>query len=160
MCDRTLYGNIDLLTYNLIMYGKSWYELKGNAVIDTASYSQATISKYKRAIEKLRSSEFKSTFNLDKLFRYIYQYNRPATNIVNETIIAELYNTSDTFPEFIQKLNGKIAKKDKCNFYKSWLEQIVYDNISNILRNYIIHIEQVGSGRKYRGRRKTRKQFI
>lgn len=158
ICNRELNDNMDLLTYNLILYGQSWYEVKGDAEIDSKSYPAYMIDKYKSSLEKLRSTTFKNDFTIQKLFRYINQYNPLALTIIDTNKIMDFFNNSKTLPEFIIKINEELNKKDKCRFYRSWLEQLVYDHVKPLLRNYMIHINHVGGRRKrFRAKLKTRR---
>ena len=129
---------LDLLFYNIALYKKTWYEQTFNAYfVPRDSFIQ-----YKCAIENYATTETKSAFS------WIEFYNTAlgASNHFaqqqfrnNMEKYEEMYNNSKTFPVFFVELSKIIPKKDKCKFFKDWLESFLQDKmkIQNIRVWYI-----------------------
>ena len=136
-CDSDA-DTLDLLFYNIALYKKTWYEQTFNAYfVPRDSFIQ-----YKCAIENYATTETKSAFS------WIEFYNTAlgASNHFaqqqfrnNMEKYEEMYNNSKTFPVFFVELSKTIPKKDKCKFFKDWLESFLQDKmkIQNIRVWYI-----------------------
>ena len=138
--------NLDLLSYYIALYGKTWYEDKYKA------YSKNDYSLYKTQVKNYTSKEFKSSIIWDIFYaKYILLGNNFTKNIINNNIVIckDLYEKSNTFPEFLSILNKKIEKKYKCYFFKSWLEHFINDTIK-VSREWYIPLNQSGGKSKFK----------
>jgi len=134
---------LDLLTYSIALHGKTWYELNYNAYLQ----NNTIYTQYLTQLKNLNSLEFKNQFTWDM---FCLQFLPIATDFTkdifskNNNQYRQIFEESSTFPEFFMKLNTTIKKKDKCKFYKFWLEQFIsqyviimrewYFNIANTIR--------------------------
>lgn len=140
-CDKD--DNLDLLTYYIALYGKTWYEDKYKA------YSKDDYSLYKTQVKKYISKGFKSSLSWDLFYaKYILLGNNFTKNIINNNIdiCRNIYETSSTFPDFFKSINKKVEKKYKCYFFKSWLEQFIKDNIK-VSREWYIPLYHTGGNK-------------
>ena len=137
-CSRDDTYILDLLTYSIACYGKTWYELKANAYLesekDQTRYNQE-ISKYMTSVPKdtLQFERFldkmrKNDFTIEKVYPHLSQ-------------LQTVYETAASFPEVFQYLNTLVTKTDKCKFYKVWLEQFIGSFIT-IKRDWKINITE------------------
>lgn len=133
---------LDLLSYSIALYGKTWYEMKYKAYIKNDK-------KYLEQIKQYISKEFKSSIDWNTFYNTFVII---ANDIVYEKMkdYKDMYETSDTFPEFFKEIQKNLEKKDKCKFFKRWLEDFIKKYI-NIHREWYIPLQQSG------GKRKTRK---
>jgi hypothetical protein len=133
--------SLDLLSYYIALYGKTWYEDKYKA------YSKDNYSLYKEQIKNYVSKKFKSKISWDVFYaKYILLGSNFTKNIINNNNIEackNIFESSITFPDFFKTINNKIEKKYKCYFFKSWLEQFINDNIK-ISREWYIPLYQKG----------------
>jgi hypothetical protein len=60
-CNRTYLDRLDVLSYSIALYGKTWYEIKRNAHIANPSKQ----NQYKRQITHYVSKEFKSSITAE-----------------------------------------------------------------------------------------------
>lgn len=137
-CSRDDKYTLDLLTYSIAYYGKTWYELKANAYLesekDQARYNQeisnymASVPKdilpFERFVDKIRKNDF--------AFETIYP---------RLSELQTIYDTASSFPEVFQYLNSFVGKEDKCKFYKAWLEQFIGSMIT-IKRDWKINVAE------------------
>jgi hypothetical protein len=140
---------LDLLSYYIALYGKTWYEDKYKA------YSKNNYSLYKEQIKNYISKEFKSKISWDLFYvKYILLANNFTKNIINNniSICKDIYEKSNTFPDFFNSINKKVEKKYKCYFFKSWLENFISDNIK-VSREWYIPLQQFGGNLKDRRKR-------
>lgn len=143
--------SLDLLSYYIALYGKTWYEDKYKA------YSKDNYSLYKEQIKNYVSKEFKSKISWDLFYaKYILLGNNFTKNIINNNIevCKNMYEKSNTFPDFFKSINKKVERKYKCYFFKFWLEQLINDNIK-ISREWYIPLHQYGGSSKLK---KTQKE--
>jgi hypothetical protein len=104
------------------LYKKTWYEEHYNAyMLHNENYSA-----YRKSVESYASKETKKSVPFD-MFLSLYLYKQYTRNIIDSNIdyYKTMYETSDTFPEFFQKLSKSIKREDKCNFFKGWLEHFL-----------------------------------
>lgn len=140
-CNRDTNDTVDLLTYSIANYGKTWYEKQYNGyLIPSDKYKQ-----YQKEVENYTSAEFKSSirwevfllvhFNSSTEFAYSHMKK-------NENIYAKMFKESTTFPEFFKKISATLDRSDKCAFYKHWLQQFI-SSVIHIERRWIIDIPTV-----------------
>jgi hypothetical protein len=129
---------LDLLFYNIALYKKTWYEQTFNAYF----VPRDTFIQYKCAIENYATIETKSAFSWVEFYNTAlgvsnYYAQQQFRNNIEK--YEALYNNSKTFPDFFVELSKTIPKKDKCKFFKDWLESFLQDNmkIQNIRVWYI-----------------------
>ena len=142
----------DLLTYSIALYGKTWYEMKYNAYMEPPGL----FSIYRTEVTKYCSKETKSKITWDVFMNKYILLGLPFVieKIGNNYAHYErMFNSSDTFPDFFVKLNKEVEKKDKCIFFKFWLEQFIASQI-RIHREWFINLHQ---SRQIGGKRKTMK---
>ena len=142
----------DLLTYSIALYGKTWYEMKYNAYMEPPGL----FSIYRSEVAKYCSKETKSNITWDV---FMNKYILLGLPFIIEKIgnnydhYQTMFNSSDTFPDFFVKLNKEVEKKDKCIFFKFWLEQFIASQI-RIHREWFINLHQ---SRQIGGKRKTKR---
>jgi hypothetical protein len=136
-CDRSKGDTLDMLTYSIALYGKTWYELKAGAYPD---YGQGS---YNEDIRRYVSPEFKSSLGFEHILYFLrMSRNEYATNIIEKSLskYESMYNSFKTFPEFFQALNKLVSKQEKCNFFKDWMESFIRKYVRYI-RDWIIDID-------------------
>jgi hypothetical protein len=133
---------LDLLSYSIALYGKTWYEIKYNAYIKNDK-------KYLEQTKKYVSKKFKSSIDWNDFYnKFVILANDTIYNKMKD--YKELYEKSHTFPDFFKHIQKNLQKKDKCKFFKTWLEEFIKKHI-DIHREWYIPLQQSG------GKRKTRK---
>ena len=121
-CNRVKNDTLDLLVYSIALYKKTWYEEHYNAyMLHNENYTV-----YRKSVDSYASKETKNALPFD-MFLSLYLYKQYARNIIDSNIdyYKTMYETSDTFPEFFQKLSKTIKREDKCKFFKGWLEHFL-----------------------------------
>jgi hypothetical protein len=126
---------VDTMLYNIALYGKTWYERKANAYLETPHQEI-----YEAEIERYRTLIPRNTFP----FRYLYE--KMVKNVYTHQIlyskleeIEHAYNTSVSFPEFFTHLRSIVPKEERCRFFKDWLEGFIESQIT-IRREWRINI--------------------
>jgi len=144
-CNRETNDNLDLLSYSIALYGKTWYELKFNAIIT----NKEKYDIYKGEVDSYISSKMVDwdTFSLNKMNN---QYIREALT-ENEDIYKRMYETSKSYPDFFKKVSAHLGN-NKCKFFKGWLQDFI-DSYVNISKRWSIPISRVGGSRKSRKRK-------
>jgi len=154
-CNRKVLDTVDLLTYSIAHYGKTWYEQHYNAYLIPAEKMKV----YKEQIATYTSPEFKSKYDWNTFLNtYAYTSTDFAFHRIQENYDTwePLYTQSKTFPDFFMKLRPLILKQDKCMFYKSWLETFIKSVVS-IHREWVIDIPTKRGGRRRKVKRATTK---
>jgi hypothetical protein len=129
-CNRALDDTLDMLTYSIALYGKTWYEMKVNAYINDPTKQ----AQYDKEITEYISSNFKKSFDADAFLIEKMKLS-PNTYIQNELKtrydeIKSLFIKANTFPLFFKALRDTISEKHKCKFFKDWLESFISENIT------------------------------
>ena len=140
---------LDLITYYIALYGKTWYEHKYKA------YSKDNYIRYKEQINQYISKEFKSNISWELFYaKYILLGSVFTKNIIdnNIEICKEIFETSNTFPEFFTSINKKVKREYKCLFFKYWLEYFINEHIK-FSREWYIPLQQFGGNLKDRQKR-------
>lgn len=129
-CNRALNDRMDLLTYSVALYGKTWYEIKVHAYLSDPIRQ----TKYNEEVAKYMSTEFKKTFDADtfliekmKLSSNLYIQNELKTRYDE---IKSLFVKANTFPQFFQSLRDSISEKQKCKFFNDWLQLFISEHIA------------------------------
>ncbi len=136
-CNRATGDTLDLLTYSIALYGKTWYESK------TGAYpvgNEKVRKLYEESINHFISPELKQITPFAKIYHDVGAHY--ARKIIDGSLSTyeNMYNSSKTFPEFFKALSKTIPKHDKCKFFKGWLELFVGNYVS-FPRDWIIDIE-------------------
>ena len=127
-CIRDSAETLDLLTYSIALYGKTWYEDKINAYIKP----KEKYSEYRKQVEIYASKERKKQLNFIDIYKMI-QNERELTNSIfdkNYKEFEEIFNHASTLPEFFRGISKKIDRSQKCRFFKDWLEQFINSQIN------------------------------
>ena len=129
-CNRALDDTLDMLTYSIALYGKTWYEIKVHAYLSDPIKQ----TKYDEEVAKYMSPKFKKSFDADafliekmKLSSNLYIQNELKTRYDE---IKSLFTQSETFPQFFKSLRDSIPEKQKCKFFKDWLQSFISENIT------------------------------
>jgi hypothetical protein len=149
-CNRESNETLDLLTYSIALYGKTWYERVYNAKLS----NDDDYKEYRKQVDKYISEEFKNSISWEKfLLIHFNTASHFGHNFMKENIdqIKEVYENSKIFPDFFTKIRDIVGTEDKCKFFKSWLQQFI-NSIIKINRRWIIIIRSEG------GKRRTKKQ--
>ena len=126
-CKNNNGKTLDLLTYSIALYKKTWYEQKADAYI----LPKEKHDNYRRQVEEYASKDTKDKITFNDIYEIITK-NTFAKNIMstNKEMYENMYEESETLPEFFQRLSKTIKREEKCNFFKEWLEKFIYKNIS------------------------------
>lgn len=127
-CNRACRETLDLPTYYIALYGKTWYEMNFNAYIS----SKQLYTDYRTKVESYSSEKAKKfiSFSEISLLPTIHTNSYAETQFYeNYAKYEKIYNASKTLPEFFKQLNQLIERKDRCKFFKSWLEQFIQSKI-------------------------------
>ena len=130
-CIRESNETLDLLIYSIALYKKTWYEQKMNAYIKP----KEKYEKYRNEVEIYGSKETKQSFEFIDIYKLILQASNFTKEIfdTNYTVFEEIFQKSETLPDFFKEMNKKIKRVDRCRFFKDWLETFI---------NSYIHIER------------------
>jgi hypothetical protein len=148
---------LELLTYSIALYGKTWYEKVYNAYLPDKQDFMA----YRNRVEMYMSEPFKKEYVWD-LFYSMYIEN--VCSEFTKKFITSQYSTfetifteSKTFPEFFKKINTLVKREDKCSFYKFWLYMFINESVK-VERVWVFDLKRpkIG-GKKRRTKRKLHK---
>ena len=154
-CNRIVNDTLDLMTYSIAHYKESWYEKNYKAYL----LPETAHKKYRDAVEKYSSKEFKDTVSWDKFYMVHFQSSTEfAYKKVSDEIekYKNMYESSLTFPDFFKALTETLPYTDKCKFYKAWLQQFI-NSVIPISRRWYITIQQSGGRMKKQTKRKNRR---
>jgi hypothetical protein len=138
-CNRRVKDTLDLLSYNMAVYGKTWYEMKAGAYLQNPEKHE----KYEKQIAKYTSPDTKRNYSFDEVLSVIIGTNNYAYKYLKQSIdtYKTLYNDSTTFPIFFQKLKKHVPKEDTCKFFNLWLREWV-SKFVQIERDWYIPIDK------------------
>jgi hypothetical protein len=150
-CDRTSGITLDLLSYSIAKYGKTWYEMNFNA------YPRRS-KQYTKEIQYYISPKAKDQLSFTSLLQQIILRNNFAETILFTEIdkYITMYETSKTFPDFFKAISNDIPRVDRCNFFKGWLEVFIQSYV-NYDRDWIIDVGQKGGKTRRRRRHQSKK---
>ena len=136
-CNRSSHDTLDLLTYSIALYGKTWYESKVGAYLESPKDQE----RYDREIKEYMSEETKSQTNFEELWKSIMKNDFAVQTMYPEfSRYKDMYDSSKTFSAFFISLNTHIPEDQKCRFYKDWLEGFIDSRIV-IKRNWKFNID-------------------
>jgi hypothetical protein len=126
-CNRKENHTLDLLSYSIALYGKTWYEKVANAYI----LPKDKYEKYRNQIQIYMDKNTKSDITFDLFYNTMLFKNHYTQAVITEHYdqYKNLYETSSTFPEFFIKINNIINREDKCKFFKTWLYDFIASQI-------------------------------
>lgn len=136
-CNRPMGDTLDLLTYSIGLYGKTWYELKATAHVRNNRYHK----RYYDGVQEYMKPETKASTSYIQLLKMIARGN-PSTYayISDKPEYETMYTSASTFPEFFQNMSKTIPKEKKCQFFKGWLEAFIESYVL-ILRVWTIDLK-------------------
>lgn len=110
---------LDLLSYSIALYGKSWYELKAGAYLPLAKYRTIYAKDVKNYIDPSTKAKTPFTDIFGQMIGNTFAREYMGHDI---STYETMYEKANTFPEFFQNLSKKIPKRSRCKFFKGWLE--------------------------------------
>ena len=117
---------LDLLSYSVALYGKTWYEIHLNA------FSEDYVI-YRKEVDAYMSAKMTDWL----IFFYSNIITGYSFDIVmkDEEIYEAMYNSSNTYPEFFQKVNNHLGRDPI--FFRWWLNNFICSFV-NIPRYWYI----------------------
>jgi hypothetical protein len=150
-CDIRTNDTVDLLSYSIAHYGKTWYERYFQAyTLPSSSYST-----YRKKVDAYMSPEFKGGIEWNTFYTlYLMACTPYAYEFIQSHIeeIQSLYIAANTFPKFFIPLTAMLPKHQKCKFYKFWLEQFISSKVG-YSREWVLPVQQTGGKRTRKARR-------
>jgi hypothetical protein len=119
--------NLDLLSYSVAIYGKTWYEIHCKALSDD-------YERYRKEVHTYMCAKMTDWF----LFFHTNIITGYSSEIIlkDESTYQTMYNSSNTYPEFFQKLTNHI--RDPI-FFRWWVNNFISSFI-NIPRYWYISV--------------------
>jgi hypothetical protein len=129
-CKKDTGDTLDLLTYSIALYKKTWYEERTNAYI----LPKEKHENYRRQVEEYASKDTKNNIKFHDIHDIIRMKNMFTVNIINTNIqmYEKMYEESNTLPDFFQRLSKTIKREEKCRFFKGWLDSFIKSKITII----------------------------
>jgi hypothetical protein len=126
-CIRETNDTLDLLTYSIALYGKTWYEIKLNAYLKPES----KYNEYRRQVDIYMSKETKLKMNYSDIYGFVLKGSRFTIDIFDrhEEEFMIMFHESKTLPDFFKAISKKVERTEKCRFFKYWLERIIMMHI-------------------------------
>lgn len=130
---------LDLLSYSIGLYGKTWYERVAGAYVSSPSMQNI----YEHGITTYRNPMTKNTYTFADIMRVISRHNEFARQYMQPRIILyeTMYNEAHTFSEFFQNLKQTVDPANACRFFKEWLDAWVLKFVE-ISRDWTIPIDE------------------
>lgn len=127
-CNRKEEDTLDLLSYSIALYKKTWYEDRLNAY----TLPKENYEAYRKQVEDYASKESKQSMTFDIFYNTVLYNSHLPRQIVGDNFetYRELFDSSDTIPDFFQKLSRTIPRKERCKFFKGWLMNYIYSKIT------------------------------
>jgi hypothetical protein len=138
-CSYNPLDKLDLLYYSVALYGKSWYEKN----FDAYFIPRDKFIDYKCKSKELQTLKKKQSIPFDTIEKLIidkgsdYAYNMLR---LHNNDFRNMYEQSDTIPEFFLKLSKFIPKNDKCLMFKEWIKHFVIKHVGEIDRKWVIDV--------------------
>lgn len=126
-CIRDSKDTLDLLIYSIALYKKTWYEEKLDAYIKP----KEKYDEYRKQVEKYSSIENKNKYAFIDIYKLILHASIFTKEIFDKHYndFEKIFNTSETLPDFFKSISKKIERKDKCRFFKDWLESFISSQV-------------------------------
>jgi hypothetical protein len=159
-CNRLQNEILDLLSYSIALYGKTWYEKTANAYI----LPKEKYEKYRNQVKIYMDTKTKDDISFELFYNTVMFKNHYTRNIITDNYDSykDIYEKSSTFPDFFIEINKLVKREDKCNFFKSWLYDFIASQII-IEREWYIDlypkIEVVSKSNYNKTRKNSKKQI-
>jgi hypothetical protein len=156
--NTTLSNTLDLLTYSIALYGKTWYEDKLNAYLSPKHKHE----RYRSQVDNYSSSDTKNKYKWSDFYILLMNGNIYTRQIVEQyqEHFETLFMESKTLPEFFRGISRVVPRDSKCRFFKDWLEDFIKQYIT-LEREWTIdlypRIEVISSGGNSSIKQKRRK---
>jgi hypothetical protein len=126
-CNRDSEDTLDLLSYSIALYKKSWYEEKLNAYL----LPKEKHDNYRTQVEIYASKDTKQNISFNEFYHIILSNKPYPTNIISDNLekYKEMYESSETLPEFFIELSKSLRREQKCKFFKDWLFNFISSKI-------------------------------
>ena len=127
---------MDLLLYSISLYGKTWYEINWNIVIDEG------YREYRSQVEHYASVETKAAMTWFDMMFQMYM-GAPYTREILEqhrVFFEEAFHSTSTLPEFFIKISNTITPDNRIGFFQHWLYDFVHFYIKIDNRRWLITI--------------------
>jgi hypothetical protein len=150
------YNSLDLLTYSIGLYKKTWYEERLGAYI----LPKEKHEEYRKQVEEYASKDTKDKLPFFHIYHEIRMNNVFARDIVypNMEMYEKIYEESESLPEFFQKISKLIKLEERCLFFKGWLNSLVNSKV-DVSRDWNFDIyPKVKIIKDIKIKNKTRKQ--
>jgi hypothetical protein len=127
-CNRESGDTLDLLTYSIALYKKTWYEERLNAY----TLPKENYDIYRKQVENYGSEKTKEEISFEEFVYIVRTNNSFALEIIenNFDFYKNIYDNTKTFPDFFKEISKTILKKDKCKFFKDWLYGFISSKIT------------------------------
>jgi hypothetical protein len=157
-CNRKQNDILDLLSYSIALYGKTWYEKNANAYF----LPKEKYEMYRNQVKTYMDKKTKTDMKFEYLYNIVLNKNVYAKELVTENYedYKIMFEESETFPEFFSKINKIIKYENKCRFFKVWLYDFIASQIM-VERDWYIDlfpkVELITKVNYNKTRNKTRK---
>lgn len=128
-CNRSYRETLDLPTYYIALYGKTWYESNFNAYIN----QKDKYEKYREDVTLYCSEDLKKSIAFSELALLpTIHTNAYAESKFHENYAEyeKQYINAKTLPDFFKQINKNLSRKERCKFFKAWLEQFIESKIT------------------------------
>ena len=150
------YNSLDLLTYSIGLYKKTWYEERlGAYILPNEKHEE-----YRRQVEEYASKDTKDKLPFFHIYHEIQMNNVFARDIIWTSMenYEKMYEESESLPEFFQKISKLIKLEERCLFFKGWLNSLVNSKV-DVSRDWNFDIyPKVTIIKDIKIKNKTRKQ--
>jgi len=127
-CIRESSDTLDLLVYYIALHKKTWYEDKMNAYMKPKEKYDA----YRAQVDNYGTKETKAQKSWEDIYIRMMRGNNYTIEMLDthKDKYKDIYEKSETLPEFFVSLNKSIPRKYKCRFFKDWLESFIKEYIT------------------------------
>jgi hypothetical protein len=127
-CTRNSKDILDLISYSVALYKKTWYEEKLNAYFEPKELFET----YRKQVEAYASKETKDAMYFEDFVELIRKKGRiMAIDMVLENTLEykQLFENAQTLPDFFRELSKRVPREMKCNFFSGWLNHLIASKI-------------------------------
>jgi hypothetical protein len=127
-CNRSTNDTLDLLSYSIALYKKTWYEEQLNAYF----LPKDKFDVYRKQVDLYASKETKQNMSFSSFLELIQKNgNIFAVDVFinNREDYEILFAQSETLPDFFKQLNKTISRENKCKFFYGWLSHFISSQI-------------------------------
>lgn len=116
-CNRSEEDTLDLLSYSIALYKKTWYEER----LDAYTLPKENFEAYRKQVDIYGSKETKQQMPFEEMYLLIKSEFARSIIDTNIEFYRNLFNASETLPDFFKGVNKSLKREDKCRFFKQWL---------------------------------------